>query len=151
MPVRIDIDETALRELLQSPTGPVVRHVWQVANRTLNEARRRCPVDEGHLRASLQMALHAGPGRVWATVGSHLEYAIYVHEGTGLYGPKHHLIRPMSAKVLAWKSRNPKATPKGKGNMVFAAYVKGMKPRPFLVEALKAASPHPVHEGKTML
>lgn len=142
----MEINQRELRELLQGPSGPVVREVRRVGQLVLAEAQRRCPVDDGTLRASLDMSLQAGPGRVAATVGSGLEYARYVHQGTGIYGPRGRVIRPVSSKVLVFEARSARTTPRGRGGLVFAAYVRGQKPQPFLVDALRAVSPWPVRE-----
>lgn len=50
-------------------------------------------------------------------------YAQYLEWGTGLYGPKKKVIRPKNAKMLSWMSD---------GKRVFASYVKGMTPAPFI-------------------
>lgn len=94
---------------------------------TLNPPR----VDTGRLRASVNTRrIHRGtlPG---ARVGSNVFYAIYVHEGTGIYGRYRRPIRPVRAKVLRFK-------PKGSTGYAFAQSVKGMRPNPFLVKALRS-------------
>ena len=65
-------------------------------------------------------------------IGTNVEYAIFVHEGTGIYGPKGVPIRPSRAKALVF-------TPYGAVKPVFAKQVKGMPANPFLVNALWAA------------
>lgn len=87
--------------------------------------------------------MNAAGSRVVGRVGTDVEYAAYVMIGTGLYGPKRHLIRPVSKKVLSWV---PRTAGQGgaKSGRVFARYVRGVKPRPFLVEALEKVSPWPV-------
>jgi hypothetical protein len=67
-------------------------------------------------------------------VGSGQYYAKWVHDGTGIYGPKARPITPKSAKYLAfkWKKRGNK--------QMFLKSVKGMKPNPYLKDALPAAS-----------
>lgn len=59
------------------------------------------------------------------------QHAIWVHEGTGLYGPKHRLIRPRTAPFMVfnwvgvqWRLRT----------------VKGQKPQPYLREAFEEIS-----------
>jgi phage gpG-like protein len=103
------------------------------ANRVLNAARRGAPVDRGPLRASLAIQYRSGPQNApVARIGSNLPYAIYVHEGTGIYGPRGAMIRPRRAPFMVW-------TPRGSKRAVFAKQTKGMKGRPFLLNALKAA------------
>jgi bacteriophage HK97-gp10 putative tail-component len=148
----VSIDRHALEEFLTGPTGPVARHMEELARQVENEAKRRCPVDEGRLRASIQHTVHAEGTRVIARVGSDLDYAAYVHHGTGIYGPRHARIHPVSAQVLSWVPRSGGMGSRvGRGRKgarettrVFARSTRGMPPRPFLVEALQAISPWPV-------
>lgn len=64
-------------------------------------------------------------------VGTNVRYARFIHDGTGLYGPRKRLIRPVRAKALRWVGRD--------GNVVFARSSRGIRPRPFLRDALEAA------------
>jgi hypothetical protein len=63
-----------------------------------------------------------------------VRYARWVHNGTGIYGPRHRPIKPKRAKALRFKGRRF-----GKSGWVYARQVKGMKPNPFLEDALIAA------------
>jgi hypothetical protein len=156
MPVEIRIDEAELRELLYGPAGPVVREVRRVTNRTLNTAKRYAPVDEGTLRASLQGTVEVSGPLVIGRVGSHLEYALFLHFGTGIYGPRGRPITPVSSKVLVFEPgrmtgplpagrRHP---PRGRRGKVFAVQVRGTPRNLFLVNALRdAAAPWPVTEA----
>ncbi|MGI5292824.1 HK97 gp10 family phage protein [Nonomuraea polychroma] len=139
MPVRMRFDDAEIRRLLQGESGEVVRHVQDIVDRTVAIARREAPVGRtGHLRQSIQGTVDVDGDRVVGRIGSTLEYALYVHDGTGLWGPWQRVIRPVQAKVLAWKAPG---TPRG---MVFAAYVKGARPNPFLTRAFERACPYPV-------
>lgn len=144
----------ALDALLYAPAGPVVQDVWKRGHRVAALAKRLCPVDEGTLRASIYVEVIVGPGGVVCRVGSRLRYAIFVHEGTGLYGPRHAMIRPVHARMLAWpvrgtSSSRPSSVP-GRGRVTsksltptgwaFARQVRGVRPRRFLSEALPAAA-----------
>ncbi|MFR9675851.1 HK97-gp10 family putative phage morphogenesis protein [Streptomyces sp. TR02-1] len=146
--IEIRINESEWREFLTGPRGVLVREARRLGNRVLNAAKRRCPVDEGQLRASLAMAIDVqGPDRVVVIIGSPLEYARYVHEGTGIYGPRGRPIRPVRAQVLRFEVRNPRRTPRGRGNVVYATEVKGQRPQPFLWEALVEVIPDAVRNG----
>ena len=46
------------------------------------EAKKRCPVDTGRLRGSIQYYLSKIWGKNYLTIGATAEYAIFVHEGT---------------------------------------------------------------------
>jgi len=49
------------------------------------EAKRRCPVDTGRLRASITTAASVEGEQVVATVGTNVEYAAAVEYGTGVF------------------------------------------------------------------
>lgn len=131
---------------LAAPGGPIAIDLLRRGNRVLTAARMACPVDTGVLRASLSMSDPIVQGdKMYVLVGSNAPHAVFVHEGTGIYGPKGQLIRPVTARVLRWPSINNS----GAGNRrfrggqteayTFAAYVRGMPGRPFLRQALDAA------------
>jgi hypothetical protein len=61
-----------------------------------------------------------------------VKYAIWLHEGTGIYGPSGRPITPKSGKFLVWKDADT-------GQTIFAKKVRGIRPRPFLRNALDAA------------
>lgn len=115
------------------------------ANRVLNAARRLAPVDEGRLRASLAITYTRVGGNAVAQIGSNLPYAIFVEQGTGLYGPRASRIYPKRGKFMVWPVKNNSGTGRrrykgGKTQThVFARSTAGMKARPFLVPALDAA------------
>lgn len=50
-----------------------------------SEAMKNCPVDMGILRASIHHETKLTGRSIIGTVGSNLEYAPYVHQGTGIY------------------------------------------------------------------
>jgi len=119
------------------PTGPVYDEVRRVVRLTVNGARIRAGVLTGRLTSSIDSRIVVTPTAIIGTVFSKLEYAAYHHQGTGLRGPRHRMIVPVRAKALRWK---------GRGGWVFAMKSRGSAPNPFLVKALKAASPWPVNE-----
>lgn len=98
----------------------------EAARQVVNRARVLCPVDTGRLRASIraeQPRFFSLRGSV--TVGSDVEYAGFVNDGT-----KPHRIRPRNAKVLRFNVG---------GRTVFARVVNhpGTKAKPFLDRALR--------------
>lgn len=64
-------------------------------------------------------------------VGFNVFYGLFVHEGTGIYGPKGSPIVPIKSKFLRFKIKH--------GRYIYAKSVKGMQPNPFLRDALSAA------------
>lgn len=142
---QVRIDQRQLKALLSGRDGPVYQDIMQRGNRVLAEAVRICPTDEGRLRNSLKMEMRLEDGVPVARIGSNLPYALYVHEGTGLWsktrpGP----IRPVNARVLRWPKRNNSGSGRrrytgGKtSRYVFAKKSAGSPPRPFLRDALPA-------------
>jgi hypothetical protein len=123
--------------------------VWmdlhQRGNRVLNRARQLVPVDTGTLRASLTMEHITVGGAPAVRIGSSLPYAIYRHEGTGIYGPKGAPIRPKSGKYLRWPATNNSGAGRRRYSggataaYVFARQVKGTPGVAFLLDALPAA------------
>lgn len=49
------------------------------------DGKKNCPVDQGPLRASIQHDVNFSDSEIVGTVFSSLEYAPYVHQGTGIY------------------------------------------------------------------
>lgn len=144
--VIITINDAEVDRLLRSPDGDVGLAVRRVVNATRNLAVSMAPVDDGPLRASLRTKYEYGQRTVKGWVYSDLEYALYVHEGTGIYGPKGTPIRPKRGQYLVFEARNARTTPRGRGNLVFARQVRGQRPNRFLLRALQAASPWPVDD-----
>ena len=49
------------------------------------EAKKNCPVDMGQLRASITSEVEVNKSGITGYIGSNLDYAPYVHNGTGIY------------------------------------------------------------------
>lgn len=133
MAVRVTYNEPEFYRVFRSPTGPYGRHMQDIVRQVANVARQQAPVQDGFLRASIATSVELRGGKMIGTVYSSLEYAIYVHEGTGLYGPRRAVIRPRRARALVFKLQG--------GPTVFAAYTRGQRPQRFLVDALRAVLP----------
>jgi len=97
-------------------------------------------VDTGDLRSSIQVTPTSFRGEPAVRVGTNRRHARWVHDGTGIYGPRHHKIVPRRAKALVFGSKVYGAkSGKFKGKVVVRS-VKGMKPNAFLRDALPAAA-----------
>ncbi|MEU4228310.1 hypothetical protein AB0F17_28785 [Nonomuraea sp. NPDC026600] len=151
--VRVRLNQAAYRELVNGPAGPVVRQAERIGRRTVNQAKKNVKVDDGHLRTSIDHNVTVFPGRVVMRAGSPLDYGLYLHEGTGLYGPKRRVIRPLNpAKTKALRfevkgtGRGGRGLAKGNRPVVFAKFVRGIKPDKWLVRAFRDACPYPVRE-----
>jgi hypothetical protein len=145
MPVRRVVNHAEYYSLFNSPSGGIARdmnrrgiRVQSAAKNNLSGTTGSGPkrIDTGHLRSSLTHELFFLGGNIGTRVGTNVHYSMYVHEGTGIYGPKHMPIRPKTKNILAWKSAVYGAK-KGKyAGWAFATSVKGMVPNRYLTNAL---------------
>lgn len=137
------LNTAQINYILKSPAGPAARDLIKRGIRVQNRARRNLGggtgsgpkrVDTGLLRASIHTNLLSGGPYLTMRVGSGQYYALWVHDGTGIYGPRATKIKPKTAKYLVfrWKKMGNK--------LVFFKSVKGMKPNPYLKNALPVAS-----------
>lgn len=131
MSIYIEIDGAAMRRMTTSPTGMVGRDIYRRSQAVAARAKRNAPVRSGRLRSSIGVKIGTRNGEVVGRVGSSVNYARYVHDGTGLFGPKATRIQPKrSGGVLVFEGAN---------GTVFAKSTAGMRGRPFMLDALKAA------------
>lgn len=126
----IRVNEAALKKMLTNPKGQVARGILKLGKKVERKAKRLVPVDHGILRNSITTELVIRKGPV-ARIGTNVKYALFVHEGTGIYGPRGVPITPKKSKVLVFTSAKTK-------KLVFARSVKGMKGTPYLRNALIA-------------
>lgn len=146
--VRHQLHPQAIQALLASPQGGLAKDLFTRGLRVQAAARRFISgsgpghpkrVDTGQLRNSVSVQLVSVDGLPAVRVGTKLGYARWVHDGTGVYGPRHAPIRPRQAKVLVFKSKQFGAK-KGKfRGKVVVRQVKGIPGNPFLRDALKFA------------
>jgi hypothetical protein len=133
--VRQVFDTAALNAQLHGPNGGVARDLLRRALRVQTEARKRAPADTGRLRGSIELATVQrtvfGVATVGMLVGSNLDYARMVHDGTGEFGPRGTPIVPTQKKFLVFRSRKT-------GKVVVAKSVRGQRGVAFLKDALWA-------------
>lgn len=139
--VRHVYDTGSVNRLLRSPQGGVARDLLRRGYRVEGAAKRGCPVDHGRLRSSITTRLISRDGMMIVEVGTDVKYARWVHDGTGIYGPRHARIFPRSASVMVFTPRKSGGVfiKKGSRKMVFARSTKGMRGTPFLRNAMPAA------------
>lgn len=142
--VTLRTDRAALAELLSGRNGPVFQIINQKANQVSNIAKSLAPVDEGRLRQSITYEVRSEADGPVGVVGTNVEYAIFVHEGTGLYSKRNpRLIRPVRARALRWPTKNNSGVGRRRfrggqtAGYTFSKSSKGVKGRPFLTDALK--------------
>lgn len=140
------LNPEALRARLTAKGGGVLRDllrrgllVESAAKRNLSGIGGPKRIDTGRLRASITTIAIDRDQRPVVLVGTNVKYARWVHDGTGIYGPRGTRIHPRSAKVLVWPSvKYGKSKGKFRGKAV-ARWTRGMRPNPFLKNALIAA------------
>lgn len=144
MPARVvhKLNRAQIQMILKSPFGPVARDMMRRGTNVSSKAKQNLSsspmrVDTGRLRSDIHAELVIYNGKPAVRVGTNVAYARFVHDGTGIYGPRAQMIRPKSKKILRWKARSGQRS--SKGGYVFAREVRGMRPNPFLTNALSAA------------
>jgi hypothetical protein len=133
------LDLAALNRLLTSPQGGVVRDLLRRGLLVETQAKRNLAgvggpkrIDTGRLRSSINTQAVSRNGAPAVIVGTNVFYAMWVHDGTGIFGPHGQPIRPRRAKRLRFR-------PQGQRRYVYAKQVVGMKKNEFLRNALPAA------------
>lgn len=150
--VSIEISKEALDQLLKHAKDSLSRAMKYAATDVWGNIRRLAPVDEGRLAGSFEIEpVDELSWRIFTSV----HYALYVHEGTGVYGPTGQPITPVTAKALKffWKKTGRTMIFKGdlppgqrgrfadwaeeQGMTPVFAWVRGMKGRPYATDAIK--------------
>lgn len=126
-------DEQVINTVIRGQNGIAGREVRERGERIKARAQELVGVDTGRLRASIYVRNFTILGNPAVVIGFGTRYGKYHHNGTGLWGPTGQVIRPKTAKALRFK-------PKGMGFFVYAAYVRGSKPNPFLRDAIVAGA-----------
>lgn len=127
--VRLKLDHKAI----VAPGSPVHRGFMRAAGKTRDRAKQNLRaagrIDTGRLLNSIAYEIHTVGNNIWATVGTSVEYAPFIHDGTANNGAG--WIYPRRALFLRF-------TPKGGNAVVFAPRVRGIKATPFLKDAVDA-------------
>lgn len=110
----------ATQQLISEMTGKVEKACILVER----DAKANCPVDLGILRASITHEVSVTPLCITGCIGSNLEYAPYVHNGTGVYA------MDGNGRKTPWVFKVRSGKYKG-----FHVTV-GQKPQPFLQNAV---------------
>lgn len=127
---RFELDTAAINRRIKGPSGVMAKSLLRYGLRVQTAAKKKCPVNHGRLRASIGLRLVLEQITIRVEIGTDVEYAPYVHGGTGLYGPHNMEIFPTHGKLLVFK-------PKGSSEYIFVQKVRGQRPKPFLTDALK--------------
>lgn len=108
MPARVEIrglNETrqALENVARSLHGDeMIDTMYKATNLVLRDSKKFAPVDTGRLRTSITSEVRSVnfPRRVEGVVGSNVEYAPYIHDGTD-----HNKMPPIAA-LQGWARRH---------------------------------------------
>lgn len=118
--------QRALENLKKTMPENVERCMEKACAAVEEEAKARCPVgDTGELRRSITFDVRKDEGEITGIVGSTVDYAPYVHEGTGLYAKSGN-----GRKQVPWYYYDER---KGEMRRTY-----GNHPQPFLQEAVDA-------------
>lgn len=129
--VKITIHRIPVFELLYAPTGDVHNLVERTTNAVHIATLREVPVLTGAMLATLGRDIRAAPGlSVTGVVDSGDEAALWVQQGTGIYGPTGQRLRPRQSRMLRWPDRR-----RG-GGFVYAESVAGQQANPFMWRGL---------------
>jgi hypothetical protein len=131
--IRLVVDHAAIRRITHGQDGEVAGDMGRRGRNIESDAKRRCPVLDGRLRASITSEVEVSVVGVTVRVGSNAAHALWVHEGTGIYGPTGRPITPVRSRYLSWQ-------PRGGGRRVFVKSTRGMRGRPYLRDALGAGA-----------
>lgn len=131
MPIDHEINYRAIRALAD-PGGPVERDMQRRGEKVQRVARVLVKKDTRALERRITVRIVRTRGVPAARVGSDLYYSRWVHDGTGIYGPRGTPIVPRQAARLRffWKR---------KGRWVTAKSVRGQRGAHYLTRALPAA------------
>ena len=131
--VKVYLDIKEMGNVLDNIDSLGEKIVNNVASNLQGNLKMESPVDEGKLQGSWTI-FDEGP--LEKTVYSSANYAQYVNDGTGLYGPHQTLIRPTTKKALKFTPNNGKL----KGMTIFTPYSRGIKPRKFVEKSIERTS-----------
>lgn len=131
MAIKHDISRAAIARLA-APGGPIERDMRRRGLKVQAVARTLVKKDTGRLAQSIDVKIVHRHGVPVALIGSDLRYAMWVHRGTGIYGPAGTPIVPVRSPYLRfyWKKR---------GRWVTARSVRGQPGAFYLSRALGAA------------
>lgn len=136
--VRVDLHHAQIRNFLYAPSGPVSRGVRRWAQEVRQVAMSNTPKATGQLASSSAVEMNTHPGLVVGAITFRARHALWVHEGTGIYGPRGRPIRARGRGLLKFPNRGGAIGPRG-GRVrpyVYVRSTRGQPGQPFLTYAL---------------
>jgi len=124
----MEFNEEDIRHFTELVKEVYTRAVAYVAQDVWGNIKREAPVNEGRLAGSFDLEkLDDYAWRIYTNV----HYALFVHEGTGIYGPVGQRIVPVSASVLVFEWM---------GRTWFLKSVAGQEPNPYADRAMDTSA-----------
>lgn len=117
----ITVDLSGLESLAEDFAARVRRASLRGLLAIESAAVEEAPHRSGNLINAITTAANNSGAGGQVFVSGAAPYAQYVHEGTGIFGPRHERIKPTSKKALFWP---------GAGHPMKS--IAGMKPNPFM-------------------
>lgn len=129
--IKITINDAAFRASMSSGMDAfrerLLKGVELACTDLESEAKQLCPKDTGHLMQSIKPETELHGDTAEGVVGTDVEYAVYVHEGTGQYS------RTGLGRSGSWSYQDEQ------GNW---HHTSGQKAQPFLEDALNRRKAH---------
>jgi hypothetical protein len=129
--VRIDLNYRQINRILRSPTGLTARNMLRRGRKVQRHARRNVRSRSGKLARSIEVRLAMQSGAPGVEVYTDVHYALWVHNGTGVHGPRGRPFGPRRAKYMVFRGSD--------GTIVRTRSVRGQTANPFLRDALHSA------------
>lgn len=136
--VDVDVDHAQCSALL-------LDRVTSIGNKVQGVARRRAPRKTGKMAASIHVTVLASPGFVYADITAGTTYAVWRHEGTGVFAGRPPLTPKRGRYMRFQRTRNIgpllpqggfRRGPRKPSAVVYARSVRGQPGSPFLVSAI---------------
>lgn len=96
---RFVFDDAGLRELFDSPTGPMAKDLTRRTVRVERTAKRHCPVLTGRLRSSITHEIGHDAAGLVGVIGTDVDYAVHVFLGTSKMEGRPALQTALAAEV----------------------------------------------------
>lgn len=128
--VTLELDTNDFQRLRRALPGKAEKAVAKKGALIERRAVLNAPFDTQDLINSSVLLLTGSGFNRQAEIAFRAKHAIFVHEGTGIFGPKGRPIEitPVNAQALFWP---------GAAHPVKRVVIKGMEPRPFLRDAFE--------------
>ena len=134
--VQVDLHRAEIYNFLYNPAGQVVRGVRRWSQQVRSLATARAPKDTGRLTSSSSVQMNTHPGLVVGVISFNARHALWVHEGTGIFGPRGRPIRARAGRVMRFPT-GAGGRARRRGGFTYTREARGQRPRRYLVSALR--------------